>query len=515
MQSSCNSILTCVTVISPTFGEKRMQDVLINDNGDIDAIEEHDANRKIDINSQVINLEGKFIIPGLIDTHFHLMATGLSELSVNLLHATEIPDIQELLAAAKESTDEESWILATGLNEEKLKEKRPVTRAELDACCGSRPVFIDHRSLHYAVVNTEAIKRLGLLDEGTSGGSGEELREGIIKDNLLNKSRQALMRGLSKSFLQKSLRYGSALAAKKGLTTVHAIEGGELFGDEYLSILLDIRDELDTWVNLYWITTDIDAAHQKGLQSVGGDILLDGTLGSRTAALWKDYADEEGCSGVLYRTQAEVDEFFFRARQAGIQPAVHAIGGRAIEQALNAIGVAEKRLPGIDNRPRIEHFGEANKAQINRASELRMGVASQPPFAYLRGGPDGVYCERMGTERASQLYAFRLMLDQGVQLAGGSDSPVVSLDPILGMHSCINAHYEAQRLSVQEALQIYTITGAWLGFEERTKGDLQVGMNADLVVLDRNPLSIEPTSFQDCEVLLTMKGGRIMFNALG
>ena len=491
-----------------------MQDVLINSSGVITAIDDHFPDRYIDASARNINLDGKFLIPGLIDTHFHLMATGLSQLSINLDGISEIKIIQELLEAAAKSVEYGTWILATGFNEERLKEKPSLTRSDLDIFCPDRPIFIEHRSLHYAIANTVGLRILGLLEGKMSGRSGNELSNGIITGSLLHQSRVALMRSLDPHFISKALRVGSAKAAKKGITTLHAIEGGELFGNEYIQILIDIRDELDTWVNLYWITTDINSVLQKELKSLGGDILLDGTLGSRTAALWENYADKKDCNGKLYRIQAEVDEFFYKARQAGLQPAVHAIGGRAIEQALNAIEKAEISLPDIENRPRIEHFGEATKEQILRAARLQMGVASQPSFPYLRGGPGSVYYDRLGVERTAKIYAFRWLIDEGVLLAGGSDSPVVPLDPMLGIHACVNAHYPAQQLSAQEALKVFTVNGAWLGFEESIKGDIKVGMKADLVALDSNPFSIKPENIKKTKVLLTMKGGKIVFDAL-
>src|ERR1019366_7670206 len=126
-----------------------------------------------------------------------------------------------------------------------------------------------------------------------------------------------------------------------------------------------------------------------------------------------------------------------------LQASVHAIGGRAIEQALRAIERATRLLPEVDNRPRIDHFGEASEEQIRRAAELGVCIATQPPFPYLRGGPDSIYADRLGPDRVQKVYAFRRMLDAGARVAGGSDSPVVTYDSIVGLHSCVNAHFES------------------------------------------------------------------------
>jgi predicted amidohydrolase YtcJ len=132
----------------------------------------------------------------------------------------------------------------------------------------------------------------------------------------------------------------------------------------------------------------------------------------------------------------------------------------------------------------------------------------------VRGGPCSVYEARLGPERVRAIYAFRKMLDAGVHVAGGSDSPVVPHDPMLGLHACVNAHYESQRLSPLEALQLYTINAAWAASEETSKGDLKVGMNADLAVLNGNPLEIDRAEIQNIAVLLTLKGGRVVHDQL-
>jgi predicted amidohydrolase YtcJ len=242
--------------------------------------------------------------------------------------------------------------------------------------------------------------------------------------------------------------------------------------------------------------------------------LLDGTIGSHTAALFEPYTDMPDTSGSLYKTQADVDEYYYQARKHGLQASVHAIGGRAIELALRAIERAASLLPDIETRQRIDHYGEASEDQIRRAADLGVCVATQPPFPYLRGGPESIYADRLGPDRVRSVYAFRRMVDAGIHVAGGSDSPVVPQDCILGLHSCVNAHFGSQRLRAEEALRIYTLGSAWAAFEEGKKGDLKKGMNADLVVLDRNPLQIDPGDIVNTRVLLTLKGGEVVHDTL-
>jgi predicted amidohydrolase YtcJ len=329
----------------------------------------------------------------------------------------------------------------------------------------------------------------------------------------LAEARQRLTSSLDVRFRRRAVERAAATAARSGITTIHALDGGELFGDGDVDLLLSLRTRCATWIVLYWMTTDVELAHSRGLLRVGGDILLDGTIGSHTAALRKAYADDGSKRGTLYRNQREVDGFFRAAAAAGLQPAVHAIGGRAIAQALRAIERAIRTEHPGGFRPRIEHFAEASRPQVRRAADLNVVVATQPSFPFLRGIPGGIYERRLGSRRVRTIYPLRWLVDDGVRVAGGSDSPVGPCDGILGLHAACNAPHSAQRITAQEALRMYTVDAAWAGLEEGEKGDLRTGLSADMVVLDRDPFSVRADQIQDARVLLTIKGGEVVYDA--
>ncbi len=301
--------------------------------------------------------------------------------------------------------------------------------------------------------------------------------------------------------------------ASLGVTTIGAVEGGELFGDVDIAAMAAMPEDFPVSLVLYWVSYDAAAAAKLGLRQLGGDLLLDGTMGSRTAALHEPYTDDPSTSGELLRSQDEVDGLFRSCVQHGIQPSVHAIGGRAIEQALRAIKGSMTAAERLEYRPRIDHFGEPTLDQIARAADLGVAVASQPPFAYVRGAPGEVYERRLGASRVARTYPFRWLVDAGIRFGAGSDSPVVPNDPLLGIHGLVNGHYESQRLTAREALAAYTTEAAWVDREDDVKGLLREGYYADLAVLDTNILEAPTDRLRETKVLLTMRRGSITWDA--
>jgi hypothetical protein len=490
-----------------------MQDVFIDAEGRIARIADHSSDLQPPAGTDVLDLAERTVIPGLIDTHVHLMATGLALTSIDLRSERTVSGIQQRLCAAAEGDwAGASWILGVGLELEGGGKESHLVAADLDAACRDRPVFVEHRSLHHAVVSSAGLRCLG-VQRSQRGGHPKDLTDGHLSGSLLATARQRLSASLDPSLRRRAVEHATERAAMSGITTVHALDGGDLFGDADVELLLDLHARCATWIVLYWITTDVEKAQKRGLWRVGGDILLDGTIGSRTAALRAPYADDPASRGTLYRHQSEVDAFFLAARAAGLQPAVHAIGGRAIEQALRAIEHAAPEATATDFRPRIEHFAEPTRQQVRRAAQRSAAVATQPPFPYLRAAPAGVYERRLGPARVRRVYPLRWLADEGVRFAGGSDSPVGPCDGILGLHASCNAPHAAQRLSAREALRAYTVDAAWAGLEEHQKGDLRTGLLADLVVLDRDPLSIRTDEIRETRVLLTMKGGKTVYDA--
>ena len=225
-------------------------------------------------------------------------------------------------------------------------------------------------------------------------------------------------------------------------------------------------------------TTNVEKARRLGGRVFGGDIFLDGSIGSRTAAVEHGYRDGDG-SGLLYLNRDQLFELFDEATESGLSLGVHAIGDRAIEEAISAWeAVIAKRGSIASVRPSIDHFEIANPEQIARAARCGMLLSMQPAFDYLWGGADGMYAQRFGAERALGMNLFKTARRAGCFVCGGSDSPVTKFSALLGISSLVNHHVPAERFTTDEALRVYCVDAARLSFDETRRGKLAPGWTA-------------------------------------
>jgi hypothetical protein len=465
---------------------------------------------------RVMDLGGRTVVPGAIDTHFHLILTGMSLTGVDFNPCRSVEDVLQQLSGLAASAGKGRWIIGKGLDEFELKERRPPTAQEMDRVCPWNPVFIEDRGYHYALVNTQGFRALGFSPDApgvrrTPDGSGVS---GQLMEEIAGQARNTFLATMDVAQKTDMLRRGTQHAAACGVTTLHAIEGGLVTGDGDIPLLFELRDRLPCRVLVYWNTFDVPAVAARGVKAFGGDILLDGNLGSSTAALCQPYADDPSTRGILFLEQEDVNALVVRAVEAGIQVGFHVIGDAAIEQALTAFEFASAKIPGAGRRYRLDHFGVPSKEHVARAAALQVDIATQPPFAYRRAAPGGVYESRLGTTRIRRAYPLRDLLEAGLLVGGGADSSVMSPDYMLGIHSAVNHPYPEQRLTVEEAFELYTRNGALLGFEEADKGSLERGKLGDMVVLDRDPFQIPSVEIKDIAVDMTIKGGEVVFDRL-
>jgi predicted amidohydrolase YtcJ len=253
----------------------------------------------------------------------------------------------------------------------------------------------------------------------------------------------------------------------------------------------------------------VDAVQKLGLPRIGGCILLDGDFGPHTAALLQPYADLPGSRGALYHDQEEIDAFVEAAHRAGLQIAMHAVGDRAAEQALNAFERALARWPRADHRHRIEHFEIYDEALVQRTRRLGVHLAIQPPFNVYFGGHTRLN-PLLGEERALRSDPVRSLIEARIRVGGGSDSTVTPLNPLYGVHCAVNHSNPAERLDVERALRLYTLDNAYLAFEEADKGSIEVGKLGDLVILDDDPTAVAPEAIAEIPVAMTVAGGEIV-----
>lgn len=290
-----------------------------------------------------------------------------------------------------------------------------------------------------------------------------------------------------------------------------AIEGGPLFHMKHPDLILKNNSSFPIDVELFYSTTDLKKIVVRELPRAGGDLFLDGSFRSQNAALYEPYRDEPSNFGNLFFTEKELTEFIRQAHDMDLQVAVHAVGPRAIDLLLGSYEKVLREKPKSDHRHRIEHFELPNPSQISRAKSLGLVLAMHPAYEYFFREEDNMYDTRLGIKRALHTNPFRSILDEGIVVAGCSDSDVLPLDPLLGIHAAVNHPNPQSRVSPYEALEMFTINGAFSIFQEKEKGSLKPGKKADFIVLSRNPLAIDPREIKDIKVLQTYKSGRLIY----
>ena len=462
--------------------------------------------------NQVIDLQGKSVLPGFIDTHAHLMDTGIDTLGVDLSEAHSIAELQQNLAEFAKHITKDNWVIGHGFDDSVLTEKRFPTRYDLDI--GSYLVCIFRRDGHSCVVNSMGLNLLQLPPDTDGIEKDKQTNEptGTMRRSAVGLTYEKVLGQLLDEMRLKGLHQAVQLAIVKGITTIHALEGGSVLSDKNLTVLLNHQEKLPVRIVLYHQTCNVDRIKQAGLPRIGGCLLVDGSIGSRTAAVTEPFNDDPGNTGTLYFSDKQLYDFIETAHCAGLQISMHAIGDRAIGQLLKTYQQVLAKYPRKDHRHRIEHYELPRREQIPQTAELGLLLAMQPTFDYLWGGENQLYATRLGVERSLFSNPFRTILDAGILIAGGSDSYVTPMDPLLGIHSAVNHYSLKQRVTVDEAIRFYTTTAAYAAFEEQQKGTIEPGKLADLVVLEKNPYEVLATELKDIPVAMTICRGKITFN---
>ncbi len=508
---SMNNIAFINGNILPMDGRKRYSAILAC-NGKIECVGSDDEIADIAKEKQVdiIDLKGKTVVPGLHDCHAHLSLTGFDAQGINMYDAADIGEVLSKLAEADNSLPKGKWLYGQRLDEGLLAEKRPPLMDELDQF--DRPVFISDRGGHYVLVNGAAFKALH-VDENMRGVRkyDDGRPNGRLQDEANKYARNAYPR--TREDFYEAMRWTAEEAVKKGITTIHA---QEVFApsDPAADVLLEHQDDFPVDFKIYWcMMPEYDDPRCKKTGILGGDILLDGSIGSRTAAFFEPYCDGDGC-GYLNYPDETVNNFVEAAVVRGLEISFHVIGEKGIWQALNTYERALELHPEKKDEAklRLEHFGWPTPEDLKRAAKLNVRISTQPAFTYLRGGPESIYRSRLGETREKAGYSLREMLDVGLCVGGGSDSDVTPLDSILGMHAAVNQPYPENSVTPYEALRMYTSEAAKCGWEDDIKGKLIPGMQADMTILDKDPLAIEPTKIKDIKVIGTVRKGTVVYD---
>ena len=494
---------------------------------------------------ETVDMEGRLVLPGFNDSHMHFIHFAKSLRSVSLTGVCSIQEIQQRMAQAVAARDPQdpTWLEGEGWNQDYFTEgeKRFPTRADLDAVSPDVPMMIMRACFHIGVLNSAALRAIGLNRETAPqygdlvGVDANGEPDGIIKESFLDDTK-AVISSLTLDSMKQIIVAAQQKALAQGITSLQSDDVGYTPKADY-HLLFQAFGELEREGKLH-----IRVAEQCLLQKThliqqffadGYDdqwgtaffrpscikLLSDGSLGARTAAMRQPYADGD-TQGLTMFTQPELNELVLTAHRHNMPVAIHAIGDKAIEMSLDAIENAQLQCPANSPRHGIVHCQITDEALLDRFAALGVQAYVQPVFLEYDAH---IVEDRVGQARAAHSYSWKGLLRRGVNVSGGSDCPVE------GMDSCRNLYCAMTRadfagepaggwrpeedLTAQEALRVFTRNVAAASGDEKRRGDLVPGFDADLTVLAEDFFEVAPERVKDLSPCLTVMGGKIRFRA--
>ena len=482
--------------------------------------------------TEVHDLGGLPLLPGLIDSHMHPGSYGVFWVR-GVSCGPDVASMEVLLERIKgkaDSTPKGRWILGYTLDDVKLG--RYPTRAELDSVCPENPLYIQRRDGHIGIVNSLALKAGGITrdtpdpphgkidrdEDGEPTGVLREAAKDIVYNQMPPYTVEEYVEGLKHVFDE---------FISLGLTTIHA----SMTDSKEFRAMQRLRatDDLKLRVCVHASGREegmLESLIAAGIQTPFGDDWLklteiewvfDTSTSGRTAAYYKPYVGEPDNFGILLYDQYDITDRVIRAHKAGLRVGLDGIGDRGIDRALDAIEAALKEAPRDDHRHRIEHCCYVPPAIQKRLKELGVIDASANGFLHDLGD---AYRANRGEEQMRWMWPHRTLIDQGIPAPAHSDCPVCSPNPWLGIFGLVTRKssggqvlYADEGITPLEAIKAYTIDGAYSAWEEETKGSIEPGKIADLIVVDRDPMTIPHEDLKDVKTVMTVVDGKILYNA--
>jgi predicted amidohydrolase YtcJ len=457
---------------------------------------------------ETVDLDGATVVSAFADCHLHVMETGLSIGSHDLGSVRDA----RAFADAVVRLPADGVVFGAHYDESEWLDGGTASAAPLERAFADRLAMLVRIDGHSSLVNRRTLAELS-LDPSLEGierdDRGEPTGRLFLAANWA--AQAAFYARIPAQQRLEAERAALDLAVSRGAVHLHAQLTGLASREAYETEIEALRSLGRAKWHPKICERDPAFARDLGLPYVGGDVFLDGSLGSGTAALCAPYCDRPG-TGRLALDDSAVHAYFSEADALGIAAGVHAIGDRAIEQCLVAWErVARENGGALRARHFIEHFELAAPGQIERAARLGLFLSMQPQFDALWGAEGGMYDARLGSDRARGMNALALALAAGATLCGGDDSPVCALDPLAGMAAACAHHNARARLTPLQALTMYTYDAARFAYEEKTTGALAPGYDADVVVLDRDPF--ENGDFTKTRVMQTFVRGECVYAA--
>lgn len=480
--------------------------------------------------SDVVHLNGRFVMPGFNDAHVHIGGAGRDKLTVALNDATSLADFLKLVQTAVEKHKVGEWIVGSGWDQTKWADSKYPTRLDLDRVAPNNPVYLEHISGHIAVVNTEALKHAEIQADTANPAGGEIERfadgepTGILKERATALVTQRIP-DPSEADRRKGIEMVLEELARNGVTSAQDFSEWDDF-----RVYSTLKQEKKLTVRITeWLPFNLPIDTLQNMRAEGGTTdpwlktgalkgFLDGALGTRTAALLEPYSDDPSTSGILIYEPEKLKAMAIERDRLAFQIAFHAIGDKANRLALDTFESLTRVDAPRDRRDRIEHAQVVAPEDMKRFGELHVVASVQP----CHETNDLRWAEkRLGPERSKGAYAWNSLQKAGAVLAFGTDYDVEPLNPLRGIYACVSRQsvdgtpaggwIPEEKLPLQDCIRAYTTGSAYAEFMEGQKGELKPGEFADFVILSQDLTKISPQEILKTEVLRTVVGGRAVY----
>jgi len=492
-----------------------------------------DAKKYIDSKTKVIELNGELVLPGLIDSHGHLTGYGKSLEHIDLVGTKSYQEIIDLVEAKVKTVESGVWIRGRGWDQNDWDYKEFPHHRALSMISPNNPVILSRVDGHALLVNQQAMKIADVnnltadLDGGKIIKDSRGFPSGIFIDNAeklitnhVPRYSTERIRNIITNAANRCTELGLTGVGDAGIPISRIDDYKYLIDNNRMSIRINamLADTVVSDIKGFLQKHKIDSYGNNFLRVKSIKLYADGALGSRGAALLKPYSDDPDNSGLLVTDYPHMLEVSKAALENDFQVCTHAIGDNGIRTMLDVYEEALQENPKIDHRFRIEHSQIVNLADVSRYAELCVLPAMQPTHVVS----DMPWTEdRIGADRVKGAYAFRNFIDEGIIIPCGSDFPVETNNPLIGIYHAITRQDEngypeggwlpEQKMTIEEAIKGYTIWAAYAAFQEEILGSIEVGKYADFTILDKDILTIDPLDILSTKPIYTIVGGQLKY----
>jgi len=498
-------------------------------------------------NTRVIDLGGKFAMPGFNDAHIHLFGAAYAKLQIDFTGVKSIAEFQDRIRARLKDYKPGEWILGRGWDHTLWPEKKFPTRQNLDAVSTDHPMVFGRLDGHVAIANSRALKIAGVTRDTPDPAGGHIERDASSGEptGMLEESAMSLVYGRIPRYSMEQRRRAFQLvmdeAVQYGVTSVQDnsvmdADDAANYGWQNFLVLDQLKREgklkfhVTEWLPFLAPVSRLEEMRRFGgsstpenpgdpwLKTGQAKLIMDGSLGSRTAAMLAPYSDDPSTSGILEIEPDRLKQMAIERDRAGFQLGFHAIGDRANRVALDTFAAVLEANGPRDRRDRVEHAQVVEAVDFTRFGKLNV-IASMQPAHLL--DDERWATDRLGPERSRGAYAWHTMERNGVPLAFGTDYPVVPINPLRGIYACVTRQLTdgmpkrgwqpQERLRAKDCFRAYTVGSAFAQFEEQRKGTIAPGMLADIVVYPKDLNETKPSEILTISVVMTIVGGKIVY----